>query len=139
MHTHQRYFLADDVALLEDGLRRYAPDLYLALYATKQACQKLTFPIRRRDDLAPLLDEKRAFVFDRRTIGFAEIEGFLPEVFFPIESAEDFVAKVYVALCAGRESHVQTRRFIDSSKLVTELQLDSSTAASLFGAAGESR
>lgn len=139
MHNHQRYFVADDTDHLEEGLRRYAPDLYLALYAAKQARQKLTFPLHRRDDLAPLLNEKHAFVFDQRTIESARIKSFLPDVFFPIESVEDFVAKVYISLCAGKESHVQTRRFIDASKLVAELQIDPKMAVSLFGTAGAAR
>jgi hypothetical protein len=117
------HFKAQDLQMIEEGLR-FAPHLYLTLYAAKVARTKLSYPINTHEGLAPLFDKHGNFTFESTVISSDKLEKFIPGAFFPIESESDFITKIYTSLCIGQESHTQTRRFINVTKLAKMLKVD---------------
>jgi hypothetical protein len=105
---------SDDKKLFEDGdlelllsALQLIPDLEAVAYATKLARKKLKFPLKSRSALRPLFDSAGSVRFRESTIKFAQVERFLPDDFFPIESERAFMTRALIAFQIARTTHQQ--------------------------------
>lgn len=97
-------FKPEDVSLLEKGLVLFE-DLYIVLYAAKQAREKLKYPIKSVKNLDPLFDAREKFNFKGWNISKKQFLQFVPDEFFPIETEEDFLKRMLMVVQMGRRSH----------------------------------
>src|SRR5260370_23021854 len=74
------------------------PDLDFVTYLVKCARKRVKFPIQDHEGLLPLCDEgSHSVTFKDREATIEQAQQFLPESFFPIESEDDLLFKLFIA------------------------------------------
>lgn len=98
-------FAAADVKMLSHAVSIY-PNLEFACYATKLAKERLKFPVKSYQEIAPLFSVKEIpEKIARRGLRPAHMRKFFAKQFFPIEDARDFLGKTLAALSWGDVVH----------------------------------
>jgi hypothetical protein len=99
-------FKADDVELLASVIE-VIPNLTEVAHATKLVRTQLTYPIDNRASLMELFAGKKSMRLGQRSITLTQIERFLPENFFPIESERDLICRLLIAFQIGDIYHAE--------------------------------
>lgn len=96
-----------DVADLEllASIIEEIPNLTTVAQATKLVRTRLKYPISRRDEILSLFDGKKSLLLGDRKVTVANVELFLMEKFFPIQSEQDLVRKLIIAFQIGDFYH----------------------------------
>jgi hypothetical protein len=100
-----KLFTTKDVGLLTEALT-LIPNLPIVTFAAKRAGERLSYPIKSREELAKLLDDGAAAV-DGRTISAKDIETFVPDEFFPIPDQHALLCRLLIAFQRGDLFHEQ--------------------------------
>jgi len=111
MAKHRARFEAGDFELLQEAVSIH-PDLTITAQAAKLVRQQdLQYPIATYEGLRPLFSgQSEKIVIGTRVFTFAELEKFMPKVFFPLESERDLMQKVFMTLAIGAASHNEENR-----------------------------
>jgi hypothetical protein len=89
-----------DLHLLDLALSK-APELYLAAWAVKRRRElRLSYPLSNHRDLLKLMGNKE-FAGGGYRIRPRDVARYMPPEFFPINTDEDLLVKVHIALAAG--------------------------------------
>jgi len=100
----QAKFDVEDLELLASIIEEI-PNLTTVTHATKLVRKRLKYPISKRDEILSLFDGKKAVLLGDRKISVANVELFLLEKFFPIQSEQELVRKLIIAFQIGDFYH----------------------------------
>jgi hypothetical protein len=101
---NQAKFDVADLELLTSIIEEI-PNLTAVAHATKLVRKRLKYPINKRDEILSLFDGKKAVLLGDRKFTVANVELFLLEKFFPIQSEQDLVRKLLIAFQIGDFYH----------------------------------
>jgi len=102
--SKQEKFDVADLELLTSIIEEI-PNLTAVAYATRLVRKRLKYPIDKRDKILSLFDGKKALLVGDRKIVVANVEMFLMEKFFPIQSEQELVHKLLIAFQIGDFYH----------------------------------
>jgi hypothetical protein len=105
MPTHAK-FDATDLELLTAVIDEI-PNLTTVAQATRLVRNRLKFPIKKRDEILSLFDGKKTLSFGGRKVTVANVELFLLEKFFPIQSEQELIRKLIIAFQIGDYYHAE--------------------------------
>jgi hypothetical protein len=99
-----KMFTTKDVSLLTEALT-LIPNLPIVTLAAKRARERLSYPIKSKDELAKLLDDGSVAEFDGRKISAKDIETFVPDEYFPIPDQHALLCRLLIAFQRGDLFH----------------------------------
>jgi len=100
----QGKFDVEDLELLTSIIEEI-PNLTTVAHATRLVRKRLKYPISKRGEILSLFDGKKAVLLGDQKISLANVELFLMEKFFPIQSEQDLVRKLLIAFQIGDFYH----------------------------------
>jgi hypothetical protein len=99
-----KLFTTKDVSLLTEALT-LIPNLPIVTYAAKRASERLSYPIKSKEELFKLLDDGLVAAFDGRKISAKDIERFVPDEYFPIPDQHALLCRLLIAFQRGDLFH----------------------------------
>jgi hypothetical protein len=99
-----KVFTTKDVSLLTEALT-LIPNLPIVTLAAKRARERLSYPIKSKEELAKLLDDGSVAEFDGRKFSAKDIETFVPDEYFPIPDQHALLCRLLIAFQRGDLFH----------------------------------
>jgi len=104
VQPNKERFDSEDLDLLS-SVMEVIPNLTEVASAIKLIRKGGKYPIENRDQLLEMFKGKKSIKLAERSVEATQVEQFLPEKFFPIDSERDLICKLLIAFQIGDLYH----------------------------------